>query len=398
MTMFQQVRQCGLPAQGGSGDKGAAQAGNIPRQQVLPHGGGRYFGVLPVEQHIVPHLDANELVRVSGLQVQIFVNIGREIGFRLDSGRGFRLLRRTYPGWFRHCLRRGGYLYTGLRLFRLRTVRSGDSPRPIRCVRAVGIPFRRKARVRNHVLITALHEVLYQPLPEHRERMERGKNVGISPRRLHEIGHFSIQRVRRFIVIQITVPQILGKAAVPDCPVQYFQCRFIKRNRSDHPLCGSLWGNRPPGDAVDIRQIILRAAPLYELERLGSFRIEAFQCIVINTKGAVSPKADNFKPFRGIHRDGRFCGLLRLGDCGIGFADNLLMEPVTESGIIIILLQQRCLIDRQHRPLDCLVTLQTGKVLVGIGAGVLIRRIRQNHIFDYGRVMLIYLPDSRIIA
>ena len=44
---MEQVRQCGLPAQGGPGNKGAAQAGNIPRQQVLPHSGGRCFSGFP---------------------------------------------------------------------------------------------------------------------------------------------------------------------------------------------------------------------------------------------------------------------------------------------------------------------------------------------------------------
>ena len=133
MTMLQQVRQCGLPAQGGPGNKGAAQAGNIPRQQVLPHSGGRCLGVLPVEQNIVPHLDADEFVRVSGLQVQIFVNIGGEFRFGLDNGRGFRLLRHTRPGGFRYSFRRRGCLRTGPRLFRLQMVLSGCVPLRFAC-------------------------------------------------------------------------------------------------------------------------------------------------------------------------------------------------------------------------------------------------------------------------
>ena len=161
MTMFQQVRQCGLPAQGGSGDKGAAQAGNIPRQQVLPHGGGRCFGVLPVEQHIVPHLNADELVRVSGFQVQIFVNIGGKIRFSGGGVGPFHLLQHTRPGGVRHSLRCWGYLCTGLPLFWFRMVHGGNLPRPLRAIRRIGIPFRRKARVHNHILIAALHEVLY---------------------------------------------------------------------------------------------------------------------------------------------------------------------------------------------------------------------------------------------
>ena len=69
-----------------------------------------------------------------------------------------------------------------------------------------------------------------------------------------------------------------------------------------------------------------------------------------------------------------------------------------ESGIVIILLQQQRIIDRQHRPLDRLVTLQAGEVPVRVGAGVLICRIRQHQIFDHGRIVLIDLPDGRIIA
>lgn len=69
-----------------------------------------------------------------------------------------------------------------------------------------------------------------------------------------------------------------------------------------------------------------------------------------------------------------------------------------ESGIVIILLQQQRIIDRQHRPLDRLVTLQAGEVPVRVGASVPIYPILQHQIFNHGRIVLIDLPDGRIIA
>ena len=74
------------------------------------------------------------------------------------------------------------------------------------------------------------------------------------------------------------------------------------------------------------------------------------------------------------------------------------MEPVAEGGIIIILLHQHYAVDGQHRPLDCLVPLQTGKVLVGIDTGVLICRICQHQLFDHGGIMPVYLLDGRVVT
>ena len=80
------------------------------------------------------------------------------------------------------------------------------------------------------------------------------------------------------------------------------------------------------------------------------------------------------------------------------FADDFLMEPVAESGIIIILLHQYCVVDGQCHPLDRFGSLQTGKVLVGVGASVPIHRIRQHQILDHRRIIPIDLLDDRIIV
>ena len=90
-------------------------------------------------------------------------------------------------------------------------------------------------------------------------------------------------------------------ATIPNCPVQNGQCFLIERDRSDHPICRRFRGDCLAGGAVNIRQIILCAALLHELQYMVSFLVEAFQRIVINDKRTVPPQPGNFKPLRGIH-------------------------------------------------------------------------------------------------
>ena len=172
------------------------------------------------------------------------------------------------------------------RIFRLHR-RRRRTLRPLRGIRAVGIPFRRKAMVCSHILIITLQKVLHQPLTELGKILICCHNIGVASCRLHKLGHFGVQSLRRAVIIKITVAQMGIKTAAPDSTVQYRQGIFIERDRSDHPFCRKFRGDLPPGDAEDVRQIILRAASLHELKYIVSFLIKTFQSIIPNPKGAI---------------------------------------------------------------------------------------------------------------
>ena len=99
-SMFQQVLQSSLPCEIAPGNRCDAKTGNIPHRQFGSKGRCRFFGVLAVEQHIIPHLDADELIRVLDFQIQIFLDIRGKIRFSGGSISHSRLLRRTRAGRF----------------------------------------------------------------------------------------------------------------------------------------------------------------------------------------------------------------------------------------------------------------------------------------------------------
>ena len=106
--MFQQLFKNRLPCVPTPGGRGLAQAGKVQHQRFGPQRGGSLLRVLAVEHHELPHLDAHQLVRVLGFQIPVLFRHRRKAGLHRDSSIVFRLLRRTRPGGFQRCLRRGG--------------------------------------------------------------------------------------------------------------------------------------------------------------------------------------------------------------------------------------------------------------------------------------------------
>ena len=91
--MLHQLVQYRLPRQIAAGDGGGSQAVDVPCQDLGAQSGRGGLCILAVEQQIITHPDADNLVRVLGFQVQVFLYIGGQARFL-----GFFRLGRTHTG------------------------------------------------------------------------------------------------------------------------------------------------------------------------------------------------------------------------------------------------------------------------------------------------------------
>ena len=216
--------------------------------------------------------------------------------------------------------------------------RRGRALCPLWGIGASGISLQCVPAVR-HILVIALHQILDQPLLESWQGVVRGLHIGVAGGNEIKVGgQFLDQRVSGGIIVDAVVPQVIVQPAPADLPVQHIQGASVK---------GDGVGQSDNGRMIRLR-----------LLRLG------------------------------------------LGEHGIGFADDLLMEPVVKRGVVIILPQKICVLRTysERRPFDSLAALQIGVFLVRIGTGVLIGRIRQHHFLDHGRVVLVNFLNSGILA
>ncbi len=66
LAMLQQLFERGLPCTAFPSGGCLSQTGNIQYRGLCSQGGGRFFGILAIEHHKLPYLDADEFIRVLG--------------------------------------------------------------------------------------------------------------------------------------------------------------------------------------------------------------------------------------------------------------------------------------------------------------------------------------------
>ena len=84
VPMLQQLFKNGLPCAAVAGDGGDTQTGNIQCGRLCPQRRGSFLGIFAVEHHKLAYLNANELIRVLGFQIEIFFYVRGEITFNRD--------------------------------------------------------------------------------------------------------------------------------------------------------------------------------------------------------------------------------------------------------------------------------------------------------------------------